>query len=106
MSRLIEIPDNGIIEFPIMRGEDTIGVERIDLSEYPIVDRLKGKWLVQKGPDMVEDGIVCQNCGRYIHDFLPLKPDICTLDFEKELVGGFTFCPNCGASMGETANVG
>lgn len=38
MSRLIEIPDDGIIRTPIMRGEDSIGERRVDLSDFPVVD--------------------------------------------------------------------
>lgn len=38
MSRLIEIPDDGIIRMPIMRGEDNIGERNIDLSDFPVVD--------------------------------------------------------------------
>lgn len=41
MARLIEIPDDGIIIIPIMRGEDTIGERRIDLSDLPTVDAEK-----------------------------------------------------------------
>ena len=38
MSRLIEIPDDGIIRTPIMRGEDNIGEQKVDLSDFPVVD--------------------------------------------------------------------
>ena len=38
MSKLIEIPDDGIIRTPIMHGEDNIGERNIDLSDFPVVD--------------------------------------------------------------------
>ena len=36
--RLIEIPDDGVITIPIMRGTDTIGYRKIDLSNFQTVD--------------------------------------------------------------------
>lgn len=41
MSRLIEIPDDGIITMQIMNGEDVIGYRNIDLSDFPVVDAVK-----------------------------------------------------------------
>lgn len=38
MSRLIEIPDDGIIRTPIMCGGNAIGERNIDLSDFPVVD--------------------------------------------------------------------
>lgn len=40
MSRLIEIPDDGVITIPIMRGTDTIGYRKIDLSNFQTVDAI------------------------------------------------------------------
>ena len=36
--RLIEIPEDGIVRIGVMRGEDTVGERRIDLSFLPTVD--------------------------------------------------------------------
>jgi hypothetical protein len=36
--RLIEIPDDGIVRIPIMRGEDSVGERRINLSHLPTID--------------------------------------------------------------------
>ena len=41
MTRLIEIPDDGIITIPIMNGKDTVGYRNIDLSDFPVVDAVK-----------------------------------------------------------------
>lgn len=36
--RVIEIPDDGIVRIPLMRGEDNVGEKRIDLRYLPTID--------------------------------------------------------------------
>lgn len=51
--RLIEIPEDGIVRIHLMRGEDTVGERRIDLSFLPTVDAaevVKGLWIPGNKP--------------------------------------------------------
>lgn len=59
--RFIEIPAEGIVCVPIMRGADTIGERRIDLSAFPTVDAVEvvhGRWKLE-----CKNRARCSNCG-------------------------------------------
>lgn len=62
MSRLIKIPDDGIIRTPIMCGEDNIGERNIDLSDFPVVDAVPVTRCVECNYSSME-GWYCNGCG-------------------------------------------
>lgn len=62
MSRLIEIPDDGIIRTPIIRGGDNIGERNIDLSDFPVVDAVPVTRCVECNYSSME-GWYCNGCG-------------------------------------------
>lgn len=62
MSRLIKIPDDGIIRTPIMRGEDNIGERNIDLSDFPVVDAVPVTRCAECEYSSY-DGWYCTGCG-------------------------------------------
>ena len=88
--RLIEIPSDGIVRIPIMRGADTIGEKRIDLSYIPTVDAVEvkhGEWIMVIDENDCEC-IECPLCGGLFYD-----GDNDTFDKP------YNYCPNCGADM-------
>lgn len=62
MSRLIEIPDDGIIRTPIMSGEDCIGERKVDLSDFPVADAVPVTRCVKCDCSSME-GWYCNGCG-------------------------------------------
>lgn len=92
MAKLIEIPDDGIIRIPIIRGKDTVGERRIDLSDLPTVDAEKvlrcrdcAYWGDEDGYLPNSDGIMFGRCvaHNYVIDgrhtgWCPTENDFCS----------------------------
>ena len=78
--RLIEIPDDGIIRIPIMRGEDTVGERRIDLSYLPTVDAV--------------EVVRCKECKKsMVNPFMTQNPNmVCTRLFTNYVIEPADFC--------------
>lgn len=54
MAEYIKVPDDLVVEQQIMRGLDTIGVRRIDLSFLPVIDAV--------------EVVRCKDCKHFVYD--------------------------------------
>ena len=92
MARLIEIPDDGVVQIQIVHGDTAVGVKLIDLSDYPTVDAVPvvhGRWIPIEYDGYADGNPVwdlweCSECQEeHGGDEDTLTP----------------YCPNCGAKM-------